>query len=53
MWKRHTASNPATCNVHDRSPEDDGLKLQNFRYAILLIMSYVMLVLLIGSAMSR
>ena len=53
MWDPHIASNWATGNEHDTAPKDDGLTLQNFRYAILLIMSYVMLVLVIGSAMSR
>ena len=53
MWDPHIASSRTTCNDHDTTPTDDGLKLQNFRYAILLIMSYIMLVLVIGSAMSR
>ena len=39
-------------DVYGRTSEDDGLKLWNCGYAILLIMSYITLVLVISSAMS-
>jgi hypothetical protein len=40
-------------DVDDSTPKDDGLNLQNFGYAIVLITSYVMVALMIGSTLFK
>lgn len=40
-------------HVEERTPKDDGLNLRNCSYAIVLVTSYIMLALMIGSALLK